>query len=106
MNTRCYRCGWSFSMSREAIIAAVTAADAQGEKFHVEPCPKCKLTIKLPLDQLRRSLPAGWTPAEVPAAPAAEAPVAVPPEPSTAEAATPPAAKEKPRHRRGAHKPE
>ena len=97
-------------MSREAIAAAVTAADAQGDKFHVEPCPRCKQAIKLPLDQLRRALPPGWTPAaEEPAAPAAEEPAAppAPAEASAAEAPTPPAAKEKPRHRRhAARKPE
>ena len=93
-------------MSREAIIAAVTTADAQGEKFHVEPCPRCKLAVKLPLDQLRHALPAGWTPAEAPTAAAAVEPVAPAVEASPAEAPTPPAAKEKSRHRRAAHKPE
>ncbi len=95
-------------MSREAIAAAVSAADARGDKYHVEPCPRCKQAIKLPLDQLRNSLPPGWTPAAEAAAPAAEesaapsAPVA-----EAAEAATPPAPKEKPRHHhRATHKSE
>jgi hypothetical protein len=109
MNARCYRCGWSFSMSREAIAAAVTAADTQGDKFHVEPCPRCKQAVKLPLDQLRRALTTGWTPASEASAPAAEEPAAppAPAEASAAEAPTPPAAKEKPHHRRhAARKPE
>jgi hypothetical protein len=105
MNARCYRCGWSFSLSREVIAAAVTAADARGDTFHVEPCPRCKQAIKLPLDQLRNALPPGWTPAspaaEEPAAPAAPAPVAQADEPSVA-----PAAKGKPRRHHAAHKAE
>ena len=101
-------------MSREAIATAVSAADAHGDKYHVEPCPRCKQAIKLPLDQLRRSLPPDWTPtaeaaeAAEAAAPSAEEPAA--PSATVAEAAeasTPPAPKEKPRHHhRAAHKPE
>ncbi len=102
MNARCYRCGWSFSMSREAIAAAVTAADARGDTYHVEPCPRCKQAIKLPLDQLRQSLPPGWTPAVVEAAPAAEAPAA--PAPAAQEEAHEEAAKGKPRRHHAAHK--
>jgi hypothetical protein len=93
-------------MSRDAIVAAVTTADAQGDSYHVEPCPRCKQTIKLPVDQLRHALPAGWTPAEPAeeaAAPAAEEPV-TPTAPVEASAA--PAAKDKPRHRHAAHKSE
>ena len=57
MNTRCYRCGWSFSLSREAISAAVAQAEATHAKYHVEHCPKCRQTIKLPVDQLKRAAP-------------------------------------------------
>ena len=105
MNARCYRCGWSFSLGREAIAAAVTIAETQGDKYHVEPCPRCKQAVKIPIEQLRQALPPGWTPAPAAAAPAPEAPAA-PAAATPAEAPTPPAAKEKPRHRRAAHKPE
>ena len=88
MNARCYRCGWSFTLTRETIAAAVANADPQGDKFHVEPCPHCKQAIKLPLDQLRRALPPGWKP---------EAQVSEP-------AAPPPVHKEKPRHRHAGKK--
>lgn len=92
-------------MSREAIAAAVSAADARGDTFHVEPCPRCKQAIKLPLDQLRRSLPPGWTPAAE-AAPAAEEPAAPAPaaEAEANEAASAPATKGKPRRHHTAHK--
>jgi len=103
MNARCYRCGWSFSLSRETIAAAVAEADARGSSFHVEACPKCKHAIKLPVDQLRNSLPPGWkaetaeaaaSPAEGPAAPPADA----------TQPDEPPAAKAKPHHHRGVKK--
>lgn len=105
MNARCYRCGWSFSLSRETIAAAVANADARGDTFHVEPCPKCKQAIKLPLDQLRQSLPAGWKPEpaaveDAPAAPPAAAPAA------DAQPGEAPASKAKPHHRRGGKKAE
>lgn len=99
MNTRCFRCGWSFSLSRETIENAV--ANAGTEKIHVEYCPRCRQVIKIPIQQLKRALPPGWTPearpeeagagtdtaaAEMPAA-AADTPAAEPepaPRPSAA----------------------
>ena len=70
MNTRCYRCGWSFSMNREALEEA--AASGVGQKAYVIHCPRCRQTIRIPMDQILRALPAGWTPAaagDQPAAP-------------------------------------
>jgi hypothetical protein len=61
MNTRCYRCGWSFSMSREALEEA--AVSSAGQKAHVIHCPRCRQAISIPMDQIMRALPAGWTPA-------------------------------------------
>jgi hypothetical protein len=48
-------------------VAAVTAALAANEKMQIEHCPRCRRVLKIPVAQLRRSLPAGWTPADVPA---------------------------------------
>jgi hypothetical protein len=64
MNTRCYRCGWSFSLSRDTISAAVAQAEATKAKYHVEHCPKCRQAIKLPVDQLKRA--AAHAPAPAP----------------------------------------
>src|SRR5262249_34903847 len=61
MNTRCYRCGWSFSMSREALEEA--AASGAGQKAYVIHCPRCRQAIRIPMDQIIRALPTGWTPA-------------------------------------------
>lgn len=60
MNHRCYRCGWSFSLGREAVEMAV--AQAGKEKVYALPCPRCRQINKIPIKQLRNNLPAGWTP--------------------------------------------
>jgi len=93
MNTRCYRCGWSFSMSREALEEA--AVSGAGQKAHVIHCPRCRQTIRVPMDQILRALPAGWTPNPAAenstAAPAAasetQSVVSTAPEPEAAAAA-------------------
>ncbi len=59
MNTRCYRCGWSFSLSRETLEAA--AIGSAGQKAHVIHCPRCRQAISIPMDQIMRALPPGWT---------------------------------------------
>jgi hypothetical protein len=104
MNTRCQYCGWSFSLSRDALETAVATALATNEKIHTERCPHCRKVIKMPVEQLRRALPPGWTPSAVepdqPAAAEAE-PVA---EAVAAPVAAETTADEKPkRRRRGAH---
>ena len=78
MNTRCYRCGRSFTSGREALEAA--AVSSVGQKFHVVYCPNCRMAIKIPMVQVMRELPAGWKP---PAPEAAEA------QPAAVEAAAP-----------------
>lgn len=98
MNTRCHYCGWSFSLSRDALEAAVSVALAANEKMHMEHCPRCRRVIKLPVAQLRRALPANWSPAEAPAAPAEPEPVAEVTAPEVAE--TPEATADKPKRRR------
>jgi hypothetical protein len=84
MNVRCVRCGSNLSLGREAVEAAVTAAAATGDKLYVTACPRCRQAIKIPIKQLRLSLPANWTPAaappeQPPAVTAAEMPAAEPP---------------------------
>ena len=59
MNTRWYRCGNSFSLSREVVETAVAAAS--DDKYYVAYCPRCRQANKIPMQQLKRSLPVGWT---------------------------------------------
>ena len=78
LNARCFRCGWSFTLSREMIAAALTSAAGPGDKYHVEYCPQCRQAIKIPMDQLKRAAPAGWKPSAPPAAPPTPAPSLTP----------------------------
>ncbi len=73
MNTRCYRCGWSFSLSREAMEEA--AVSSVGQKAHVIHCPRCRQAIRVPMDQILHALPPGWAPGKLSGepVPAAEA---------------------------------
>ena len=57
LKSRCYRCGWSFNLSREDIVAALEQAKAKEASYHVEHCPRCKHAIKVPLRQLQDALP-------------------------------------------------
>ena len=81
MNVRCFRCGWSFSLGRDFIAAALTDAGAAGVRHYDHPCPRCRQVLKISVDQLRRAMPPGWAPptpeaqAVTPAPPAAGAQV-------------------------------
>lgn len=95
MNVRCYRCGWSFSLSREMIVEALTAASQTGARHHDQRCPRCRQTLKISMDQIRRAAPPGWTPPqpggeEAPQPETEPAPMPADPEPP-AEAASAPA---------------
>jgi phage FluMu protein Com len=74
MNVRCYRCGWSFSLGREAIVAALAEAQASRAKYHAEYCPRCRQVNKISIDQLKRAAPAPAAAgeAEAPAPPGSE----------------------------------
>lgn len=75
MNARCYRCGWSFPLNREALEEAAVAS--AGQKAHVMHCPRCRQAIRIPMDQIMNALPPGWTPPAPSDAPApASEPVA------------------------------
>jgi len=61
MNIRCYRCGWSFSLSREALTTALDEAHTLKARHYDARCPKCRQTLKVSVEQLKRAMP-GWKP--------------------------------------------
>ncbi len=56
---RCQWCGWSYTMSRDTLVAAVSAAQATQAMHHVENCPKCRHALKIQVSDMKRFLPPG-----------------------------------------------
>ena len=82
MNVRCYRCGWSWSLSHDTLEEA--AVNAAGQAAYVIHCPRCRQAIRVPMDQIMRAWPPGWTPpAPAPTGATAAEPAAAQPEPKT-----------------------
>jgi uncharacterized protein with PIN domain len=67
---RCFKCGWSISLNRAELEAAVAEADAKGENHHVIICPKCRRANKVSVRQMRGKLPRRPQPAPEPTEPA------------------------------------
>lgn len=57
MQTRCYRCGWSFAIKQEEITAALHNLEAEGGVHYDVRCPRCRHINKLSIEQLRRAAP-------------------------------------------------
>lgn len=54
MLVRCQRCGYGFTMSREAVEAALEQIEEDPAKHYNVECPKCRRQIKVPVKRLRR----------------------------------------------------
>jgi hypothetical protein len=93
MQVRCQRCGWSFTLGRDAIGLAVVEAEHQHDTHYLFTCPKCRHGVKVQVKQLRQRLPPDY---QFPDLPQRPAPISVkkdePPEAVTQAAAAPPAA--------------
>ncbi len=59
MHIRCYRCSWSFDVKRDEVAEAVKSLESSGGTHFDVHCPRCRSVNKVPIDQLRRSLPRG-----------------------------------------------
>ena len=89
MQVRCQRCGWVFTMSRDAIGIAVAEAEASRAEYYQEHCPKFRNAVKIQVKELRRRLPADYV---LPTPPPKPAPVHVKKDKQPAAAAAPQAA--------------
>ena len=89
MQVRCQRCGWVFTLSRDAIGFAVAEAQASQAEYYQEPCPKCRNVIKIQVKELRKRLPADYA---LPALPPKPTPVHVPKDEEPKAVAASPAA--------------
>jgi len=57
MHIRCQRCGWSFTLSQEAVAAALEEVEAQKARHYSLECPHCRKVVKIPVRELRRHRP-------------------------------------------------
>jgi len=57
MQLRCYRCGWSFSLSQEQVDFALQSTRAKSGNHYDVRCTRCRTVNKVPLAQLEKSLP-------------------------------------------------
>ena len=57
MHIRCQRCGWNFTLSQEAVAAALEEVEAQKARHYSLECPHCRKVIKVPVRELRRHRP-------------------------------------------------
>jgi phage FluMu protein Com len=102
MQVRCQRCGWVFTLNRDAIGMGVAEAEAAQADYYQEPCPRCRNVVKIQVKEMRRRLPPDYTLPELPPKPQpihvkkdeekpAAVEVAPPPPKATAKADAPPA---------------
>ncbi len=57
MQVRCQRCGFMFTLSREALAAALAEIEETPTRHYNVECPKCRRQIKVPVKQMRRFQP-------------------------------------------------
>jgi hypothetical protein len=57
MQVRCQRCNYMFTLSREAVTAALEEVKESNAKHYNVECPKCRRQIKMPVKNLQRGQP-------------------------------------------------
>jgi hypothetical protein len=57
MQVRCQRCGFMFTMSREAVTAAVEEIEKTKVEHYGVECPKCRHHVKVPAKDIKRTQP-------------------------------------------------
>jgi hypothetical protein len=54
MRVRCQRCSLMFTLSRDAVTAALEEVKESNAKHYNVECPKCRRQIKMPVKDLQR----------------------------------------------------
>jgi uncharacterized protein with PIN domain len=57
MQVRCQRCSYMFTLSREAVAAALEEAEQSEARHYTVDCPKCRHQIKVPVKNMQRFRP-------------------------------------------------
>ena len=57
MQVRCQRCGYTFTLSRQATTAALKEIEQTPAKHYNVDCPKCRRQVKVPVRDIQRLRP-------------------------------------------------
>ena len=57
MQVRCQRCGYMFTLGRQAVDAALEEVKQTQAKHYNVDCAKCRRQIKVPVKDLQRAQP-------------------------------------------------
>jgi phage FluMu protein Com len=57
MQIRCYSCNWNFAIKRDEIAFVLEALEESGGNHYDVPCPRCRKTNKISIEQMRRIVP-------------------------------------------------
>jgi hypothetical protein len=57
MQVRCQRCGYMFTLGREAVAAALEEIGRTQAKHYNVDCPKCRRQVKVPVRVIQRGQP-------------------------------------------------
>ena len=57
MQVRCQRCGYMFTLGRQAVDAALEEVKQTQAKHYNVDCAKCRRQIKVPVKNLQRAQP-------------------------------------------------
>ena len=57
MQIRCYSCNWNFAIKRDEIAFVLEALEESGGNHYDVPCPRCRKTNKISIEQMRRIAP-------------------------------------------------
>ena len=57
MQIRCYRCNWNFAIKRDEIAFVLEALEESGGNHYDVPCPRCRTTNKISIEQMRSVVP-------------------------------------------------
>jgi phage terminase large subunit GpA-like protein len=65
MQIRCYRCNWNFAIKRDEIAFVLEALEQSGGNHYDVPCPRCRKTNKISIEQMRSVVPRPSSEAEI-----------------------------------------